>query len=196
MSQASKHVEWCLNKAAKELEECKKLGKRPKHRGLLKSNPDIEEAKKHLAKAEHNLRGITRFKEIGFSDWSMSAGFYCAYHCFLAIGARFEYESANQTCTISLMRYLKENDKIKLDEKYIELLEYHENPPKADFQDAEKRKLSVHEEMEDVKEDSVIDLREDYTYGVQISVKDEAKLNDLKRICKELIDITKQIIYG
>jgi hypothetical protein len=46
-----------------------------------------------------------------------------------------------------------------------------------------------------IKENSVIDLREDYTYGVQISVKDEAKLNDLKKICKELIDITKQIIY-
>lgn len=175
MSQASKHVEWCLNKAEKEIEECKKLGKRLKHRGLLKGNPDQEEAKKHLAKAEHNLSGITQFKEIGFSDWSISAGFYCIYHCFLAIGAKFGYASGNQTCTISLMRFLKENNKIQLDDKFIELLEY--------------------EDVEDVREDSVIDLREDYTYGVQISVKDEAKLNDLKKICKELIDITKQIIY-
>ena len=55
MSQASKHVDWCLNKAKREIEECKKQGKRPKHRGLLKSNPDLEEAGKHLAKAEHNL---------------------------------------------------------------------------------------------------------------------------------------------
>ncbi len=82
MSQASKHVEWCLNKAKKEIEECKTQGKRLKHRGLLKSNPDIDEAKKHLAKAEHNLIGIIRFKEIGFSDWSMSAGFYCIYQLF------------------------------------------------------------------------------------------------------------------
>lgn len=175
MSQASKHIGWCLNKAKKEIEECKKSGKRPKHRGLLKSNPDLEEAKKHLAKAEHNLSGITKFKEIGFSDWSMSAGFYCIYHCFLAIGAKFGYESANQTCTISLMRFLKEDNKIKLDEKFIELLEY--------------------EEMKDVRENSIIDLREDYTYGVQISVKDESKLNDLKKTCKELIDIAKQMIY-
>ncbi len=36
MSQASKQVEWCLSKAKKEIEECKKLGKRAKHRGLLK----------------------------------------------------------------------------------------------------------------------------------------------------------------
>ena len=175
MSQASKHVEWCLNKALKEIEECKKLGKRIKHRGLLKINSDIDEAGKHLAKAEHNLDGITRFKEIGFSDWSMSAGFYCIYHCFLAIAAKFGYESSNQTCTMSLMRFLKEDNKIQLDEKFIELLKY--------------------EEMEEIKENSIIELREDYTYGVQISVKDEVKVNELKNICKELIDITKEIIY-
>ena len=50
-------------------------------------------------------------------------------------------------------------------------------------------------EIEEVKENSVIDLREDYTYGVQISVKDEAKINDLKKTCKELVDITKEIIF-
>ena len=171
MSQASKYVHWCLTKAQKEIEDCKKLGKRQKHRGLLKTDPDIEEAKKHLAKAEHNLEGITKFKEIEFSDWSMSAGFYCIYHCFLAIAVRFGYESANQTCTISLMRFLKEENKISLDEKFIELLEY--------------------EEMEN----SVIDLREDYTYGVYISVKDETKLDKLKRTCKEMVDITKEIVH-
>ncbi|MBI4154603.1 HEPN domain-containing protein [Candidatus Woesearchaeota archaeon] len=165
----------CLNKAKKEIEECKKLGKRPKHRGLLKVNPSVDEAKKHLVKAEHNLEGITRFKEVGFSDWSMSAGFYCIYHCFLAIIAKFGYESANQTCTVSLIKYLKENNKILFDEKFIELLEY--------------------EEMEEIKENNIIDLRENYTYGVEISVKDEAKLEELKKICKEFIDITKQIVY-
>ncbi len=101
MSHAFNQMEWCLNKAKKEIEECKKAGKRPKHRGLLKVKPNIEEAKKHLAKAEHNMEGITVFKEDGFSDWSMSAGFYCIYHCFLAIAAKFGYESGNQTCTIA-----------------------------------------------------------------------------------------------
>src|SRR3989344_4781089 len=175
MSQASKHVEWCLNKAKKEVEECKKLGKRSKHRGLLKTDPDINEAMKHLEKAEHNLNGITKFKEIGFSDWSMSAGFYCVYHCFLAIAAKFGYESANQACTISLMRCLKETNKIKLDEKFIELLE--------------------HEDLEEVKENSIIDMREDYTYGIQVSVKDETRLNDMKKTCKELFDVAKEIVY-
>lgn len=176
MSQASKHVEWCLDKAKKEIEECKKQGKRPKHRGLLKTDPSIEKAKKHLAKAEHNFDGITRFKEIGFSDWSVSAGFYCIYHCFLAIAAKFGYETGNQACTISLMRYLKEGKKIVLDDKFIELLEY--------------------EEIENAKEESIIDLREDYTYGVRISVKDETKIGELKKMCKDSIDIAKEIIYS
>jgi len=173
MSQASKQVEWCLNKAKKEIEECKKLGKKPKHRGLLKVDPNTDEAKKHLTKAEHNLIGITKFKEIGFSDWSMSAGFYCIYHCFLAIAARFGYETSNQTCTIALIKYLKENNSIQIEDKFIELLEYEEV---------------------DNRENSIIELRENYTYGVQTSV-DDVKLADLKKTCKELIDITKQIIY-
>ncbi len=172
MSQASKSVEWCLKKAIKEVEECKKLGKRVKHRGLLKISPNIDEARKHLAKAEHNLQGITRFKDIGFSDWSISAGFYGVYHCFLAIAAKFGYESGNQTCTISLMEYLKEEKKIKLDQKFIDLLKY-----------------------EEMTENKIIDLREDYTYGIQISVEDETKINELQKVCKELIDITKEIIF-
>lgn len=171
MSQASKHVKWCLSKAQKEIKECKKLGKRPKHRGLLKSGPSIDEAKKHLAKAEHNLEGIGRFSEIGFSDWSVSAGFYCIYHCFLAIAAKFGYESSNQSCTVSLIRFLSESGKISIDEKFIELLESGE------------------------MEGSVIDMREDCTYGVQVSVKDETRINGLKEICKELIEATKEIVY-
>jgi uncharacterized protein (UPF0332 family) len=166
-------VQWCLSKAAKEIEECEKLGKRPKHRGLLKGVPDVEEAKRHLAKAEHNLIGVTKFREIGFSDWSMSAVFYCVYHCFLAIAAKFGYESGNQACTISLIRFLNEEKKTNLDEKFIKLLEY--------------------EQAAD--EESIIDLREDYTYGVHIAIKDEAKLDELKKNCKELVDSTKEIVH-
>jgi len=59
-----------MNKANKEIEECKKAGKRLKHRGLLKGKPDIEEAKKHLAKAEHNMEGITVFKKDCLRDTS------------------------------------------------------------------------------------------------------------------------------
>ena len=108
MSQASKHVKWCIAKANKEVQEAKELGKSPKHRGLLEIKPDIEEARKHIAKAEHNLKAINNFKTTGFSDWSITAGFYSIYHCFLAMAYKFGYESRNQTCTIALIEWLKE----------------------------------------------------------------------------------------
>ncbi len=175
MSQASNHVKWCLNKATKEIKECKKLGKKPTHRGLLKAEPDTDEARKHLAKAEHNFKAINRFKEIGFSDWSISAGFYCIYQCFLAIAIKFGYESRNQTCTIALMKYLREDGKIDIDMKFIDMLEQ--------------------EELEKIGENKVIGMREDYTYGVEISVEDETKINDLIKTCKKVIDATKEIIF-
>ena len=175
MSQADNQVKWCLNKAMKEIEECKKHGKRLKHRGLLKIKPNIDEAAKHIEKAEHNFNAISRFKEIGFSDWSIAAGFYSIYHCFLAIAVKFGYESRNQACTIALMELLKEEGKINIDTKFIEMLK------EAD--------------IGDIQENKVIEMREDYTYGIDISVEDKTKIEYLVKISKEVIDITKDIVF-
>jgi len=175
MSQASKHVKWCLNKAKKEFEECNKHGKRLKHRGLLEIQPNIEEAGKHIKKAEHDFNAISKFKKIGFSDWSISAGFYCMYHCFLAIAVKFGYESKNQTCTIELVKLLKEDGKINIDKKFIDML--------------------IEADIEEIQENKVIEMREDYTYGIEISVEDETKIKDLIKNCRDVIDITKDIVY-
>ncbi len=175
MSQASKHVAWCLKKAEKEIEECKKEGKRPKHRGLLKISPDKNEAKNHIVKAEHNLDAALNFVKTGFSDWSASAFFYSMYHCFLAIAVKFGYESANQTCTIVLIEYLKEEGKTNIDQEFIDIFKYQEDEMK--------------------KEESVIEMREDYTYSVKISMNEE-KINDLTQKCRDLIDITRKIVFG
>lgn len=172
MSQASRRVKWCLNKAKKEVEECEKLGKRPKHRGLLKTKSNINEAKGHIAKAEHNLKA-SEYLGKEFSDISTSTIFYSMYHCFLAIATKFGYESGNQTCTIALMEYLKEENKINIDSKFINMFKYEE---------AKERK------------DSVIEMREDYTYGTKISVN-EIEIKDLIKTAKELIELTKNIIY-
>lgn len=177
MSQASKQVEWCLKKAKNEIEECKKLNKRPKHRGLLEINPDIEEAKKHIAKAEHDLKSGMDFSGMGYSDWSVSAFFYSMYHCFLAIAAKFGYESGNQTCTISLIEYLKEEGKINIDSKFIEAFKYEET------------------DLDEDKKNSMIELREDYTYGIKTSAN-KNKIDELMSSCKELIDKTKEIVLG
>src|SRR3989338_3896139 len=122
MSHSINKVEWCLRKAQNEL----KSGN--KHRGLIKREPNIEEATKHIDKASHNLNAISYFDKGGFSDWSMSAVFYCIYHCFLAIGLKFGYESRNQECTIALMQSLKEEGKIEIDDKFIEAVAIYEDP--------------------------------------------------------------------
>ena len=173
MSQASKQVSWCLNKADKELAECKRLGKRPKHRGLREVPQNDEEAKGHIEKALHDLKATEYLLNGKFSDVGAGTIFYAMYHCFLAIAAKFGYESGNQTCTISLIEYLKEQGKIDIDAKFIEIFKYEEG---------------------DVQEESAIDMRENSTYGVKIATN-EKKINELLIICKELIDKTKEIVY-
>ena len=117
MSQAHNHVKWCIEKARKELGEAKKLGKAPKHRGLVEIKPNLDDAKKHLEKADHNLKTAVYMSKGGFSDWAVSAAFYCMYHCMLAILAKHGYESRNQTCTMAMIESLKEDGKIDLDKK-------------------------------------------------------------------------------
>ena len=175
MSQASKHIAWCLNKAKKELDKCKELNKRPKHRGLLEVKPNTEEAKNHLKKAEENLRFTASLdtKEYGYKI--VEASFYCIYQCFLSIATKFGYESGNQTCTIALIDYLKEQNKIDLDEKFLEMMKYKD-------------------EQKDEKYPSLIDMREDYTYSAKISVEKE-QISELILVCQELIEKTKQIIF-
>jgi len=174
MSQASKHVEWCLKKAEKEIEECKRANIRARHRGLLKTNPSLEEAKKHIEKAVHDLEVTEYLKKGSFSDIGVSTIFYSMYHCFLAIAAKFGYESSNQTCTIALMDYLNEQGKINLDSKFINMFKY--------------------KESEENKKDSIIEVREDYTYSTKLSFN-EKKIDELIKTCKELIDITKEIVF-
>ena len=175
MSRASKYVEWCIKKAKKESEECVKLGKRIKHRGLLKINSNIEESKKHIKKAEHDFSAVSKFNKGGYSDWSITAGFYCIYHCFLAIAIKFGYESKNQACTVALIEYLKESNKINIDNKFIEMLKYHD--------------------MEEIQKNVIIEEREFYIYGTETSVKDKTKINSLIKNCKEIIDLTKEIVF-
>ena len=124
MSQASKHVGWCLRKAQKDIAECEKLGKKPKHRGLMKVESDMEEAKRHIAKAEHNLIIAEYLINGGFTDASVGNIFYTMYQCFLSIATKFGYDTGNQTCTLALMEYLKEQGKINLDDKFFKYFKY------------------------------------------------------------------------
>lgn len=168
MSQVENKVRWCLNKAKKEISEGKI------HRGLKEVTADIEEAKNHLNKAEHNFKAVLSFQKTGFPDWSVSAVFYTIYHCFLAIIRKFGYESRNQECTIALIEHLNEQGKVKVSEELIEAL-----------------KSSDHEERH---AETAIALRENFQYGTATEVEDES-LKELKDLCKKSIEETKKIIY-
>ncbi len=174
MSQSSKQIDWCLKKAQREIEECKRQRKQPKHRGLLKIEPDIEEAREHIEKAEHKLEATKYLKKGNFLDTSVGTVFYSMYHCFFAIASKFGYESGNQTCTIALIEYLKEQGKIDLDSKFIDMFKYAES--------------------EEDKDKSIIELREDYTYSTKLSFN-KAKIDELIISCKELIDLTRKIVF-
>lgn len=168
MSHASNKVDWCLNKAKRELEESNL------HRGLVKINEDAESAKKHIIKAEHNLKAALYLEKGGFSDWSVSAFFYCIYHCFLSILRKFGYESRNQDCTIAVIEMLKEEGKIDIDEKLIDAL-----------------KITKAEEKH---ESNVIKLRENFQYSTDLDFEEKEQFNALVKLCREAINKTREII--
>lgn len=168
MSMIDNKVDWCLKKAEKELKES------GKHRGLVKIKPDIELARQHIKKAEHNLKAITDFRRIGYGDWSASAAFYSIYHCLMAVIIKNGYESRNQECTFALINQLIDNGKTELNKDLInEIQEFkteeaHENP-------------------------SIINIRESKQYGVSLSIEDNT-FKKLLETAKTLLDKTKEII--
>jgi uncharacterized protein (UPF0332 family) len=166
MSQTDSKVDWCLNKAKKE---------GTMHRGLKKIEPSLTNAVKHIQKAEHNVNAILDFKKIGYPDWSVSASFYSIYQCFLAILAKFGYESKNQECTIALILQLKEQKKIKISEDIINSFERIE--PDA------------------LHESNVIMMRENFQYGVETAIEDK-KLEEILLLSKKSIEEAKKIIYS
>ncbi len=162
-------MQWCLNKAKRELEET------GFHRGLVESEPDSITAVKHLLKAEHNLNAAFYFEKGGYSDWSMSAFFYCLYHCLLAILKKYGYESRNQECTLAVIEALKEEGKIDIDTKFIDML-----------------KITKFKEVDH----SVIKMREDFQYGVELNFRRMDEFDELVQICKEMMEIAKEIVHS
>ena len=167
MVQIQNKVEWCLKKAQKELE------KGELHRGLVKNFLSPTVARKHLEKAQHNLSAANFFQKQGYSDWSASAFFYCAYHCFLAILRKYGYESRNQECTLATIEMLREEGHIKIDPQFIDMLNL-----------AKRSEIDY----------SIIQIREEFQYGTEREYKDEKEFFALVDICKKLIDETMKII--
>lgn len=169
MSHAKNKIKWCLDKAEKELKEKKK------HRGLIKEEIDLEKARKHIAKAEHNLKTTFYLQKGGFTDWCSSTLFYTIYHCFLAILAKYGYESRNQECTFVFICSLIEDGKINITEEEME---------KISNLDVEGKQQSEY---------SAINIREEYQYTTKVSLG-EKDFNELLSLAKEILYKTKLTI--
>ncbi|MBU3896340.1 MAG: hypothetical protein KJ697_00175 [Nanoarchaeota archaeon] len=168
MSHAENKIKWCLSKAEKEIKEGKT------HRGLLKTEPDINKAREHIMKAEHNLKATLYLQKGGYTDWCSSTLFYTMYHCFLSIIAKFGYESRNQECTFALIESLIEDGSIDIEK---------EDMDKITILDIEER----HEEP------TAVNIREMYQYTTKLSLEDKI-LSELLDLAKKILDKTKVII--
>ena len=166
MSNVKSKLNWCLEKAKKEINEGKK------HKGLVLINSDIKKAREHIIKAEHYLKATDYLKKGNFSDISASTVFYSMYHCLLAIAAKFGYESRNQECTFALISFLIEDKKIEFDRVLLDKI----------------AQLEV-EESKTSRE-----IREQYQYGTSLSIKDDKLYNELFLLAQNVISQTKVII--
>ena len=155
---------------SEKLKECFKEGlKGERHKGLKKIAVNTDRVKGHLEKAIHNLKAMTAFKEIGFSDWSASAAFYCLYHCLLALIAKEGYESRNQICTFALIEDMIEKGKVSLTKE--DLKEIFDKDVTIDLEHSNK----------------ILDLRENWQYSTKTALEDEEFL-ELKDRVKNLFD--------
>ena len=168
MSHSENKIGWCLKKAEKELLVS------DKHRGLVKIKPDLGLARLHLSKAEHNLKAIMDFKRAGYSDWSSSAAFYSVYHCFLAILAKFGFESRNQECTFAVIYDLIDKGQVGLSKVLVE----------------EIHSLDLDQKHESAE---MIDVREETQYGVKLSLEDDT-FERLLDVAKKVLDNTKEVL--
>ncbi len=167
MSHAKNKVDWCIKKAEKELREGNT------HRGLVQVNVDKQQILRHIAKAEHDLRAGIEFAKIGFSDWSASAFFYSMYQSFLAIVAKFGYESGNQECTFALMHSLVEDKKIGFDKSLLEKV----------------ASLDIQDKIETTS----VKVREKYQYGTELSIADNL-YEELLNLARNILSETKEIV--
>ena len=155
MPQIEEHLKWCL--------------KDPKR--LVKTKPDLDLAQKHVKRSEYNYRVVQTLERLKIYDWAFNVGFYAIYHCFLAILAKYGYESRNQACTITVLLTLINEKKLDLDKDLV---------TQFDTLDVEKNIINP----------TVRERREISTYGVETSID----LQQLKKIKDLILKVQRETI--
>ena len=155
MPQIDEHLKWCM--------------KDPKR--LIKAKPDLDLAQKHFKKSEYNYGVVQTLERLKIYDWAFNVGFYAIYHCFLAVLAKYGYESRNQSCTITVLHTLIKDKKLNLDKDLI---------TQFDTLDVEKN----------ITNPTVRERRELSTYGVETSIDSQ----QLKKIKELILKVQRETI--
>ena len=155
MPQIDEHLKWCL--------------KGPKR--LVKIKPDLEFAQKHVKKSEYNYGILQTLERLKIYDWAFNVGFYAIYHCFLAILAKYGYESRNQACTTTILLTLINEKKLDLDKEWV---------TQFDTLEVEKN----------ITNPTVRERREISTYGVETSID----LQQLKKVKELILKVQRETI--
>lgn len=155
MPQIDNHLKWCLKDT----------------RRLVKVKPDLDLAQKHIKKSEYNYGVLQTLERLKIYDWALNVGFYAIYHCFLALLAKYGYQSKNQACTITVLLTLINEKKLELEKDLV---------TQFDTLDVEENLASPTIRME----------REVSTYGVETSID----LEQLKKIKELIIKVQRETI--
>ncbi len=87
---------------------------------LKKQDPDEEETKGHIEKAEHNLSFIKDNLKMGYTDWCITGCYYAAYHIVLALIMTKGYSSKNHLATLCTV--IKEFHKKGIEKEDLEMI--------------------------------------------------------------------------
>ena len=128
-----------------------------------------------MVKAEHNLKVTFYLQRGGFTDWCSSSLFYVIYHCFLALLAKFGYETRNQECTFALIARLIEDQKITISQEDLEKVST----------------LNITETQE--SSETAVSIREDYQYSTKVSLENK-EYQELLQLAKRILDKTKETL--
>lgn len=169
MMEIEKDVKSCFFTAIKE----EKKGK--KHKGLLKLEPNIEEAKGYITKAKQNIELCHVIHNRNFDYKLPEEWYYTLYYCALAILAKFGVETRSQRCTALFLKYVKDKGLIDYDNEFIE-------------------RITVHKQKE---ETSDVDKREEARYGPSIEIDEVSKNYDkMMELCKEAVNQAEEIVFS
>jgi len=150
-------------------------GKGRKHKGLLFTYPNIEEAKGFITKAKINLKLCSFYKDKGFDYKIPEEWFYTMYYCALAILAMFGVESRSQRSTALFLKYVKDKEIIEYDLEFIARIQVY----------------SRKEELSDVDE------REKGRYSSLIHMKEVLRDYDkMMALCKRAISQCENIVFS